>query len=162
VQFDKAVIGLACRLRRQFGCNKVKDIVKMIENAELSCRALGMRPVAIREDELTARQGWIAAPSDGWCDPGIIDIMHLLEEIVRIDVVSQHQPVQRGAMLLVELLLEQVRVFPRELQQFRHVGRHLDVDLGEKVRVMGIERVVEIENPIADRLESFGIGCTHP
>ena len=69
-----------------------------------------------------------------------------------------HQPVQRRAVFAIEFLLQLARLLARQRQQLRHIGRHLHVDLREQVRMVRIERVVEVEHPVGDMGEAGGIG----
>ncbi|EPR18456.1 hypothetical protein L902_12135 [Agrobacterium radiobacter DSM 30147] len=53
-----------------------------------------------------------------------------------------------------------------KLQKFRHIGRHVSIDLRKQIDVMRIERVVEIEDPFAYMVEIGGFGqvfrlCVH-
>ena len=131
----------------------------MVEDAELPRGLLGVAAIAVGEDELAARQlADRRAEHRIGLQPGIVDVVHLLEEIVGVDAVPVHQPVQRRAVFEVEFLLQLARLLARQLQQLRHIGRHLHVDLREQVRMVRIERVVEIEDPVGDMGETSGVG----
>ncbi len=76
-----------------------------------------------------------------------IDVMHEIHEGVRLHIMFLHEAGQRGAMLVVQVLLH----FPRrdriEPKQILDERRHPLVDLGKQIAFGGVERVVEVEDP---------------
>ena len=79
---------------------------------ELLGHALGMTPRAVGEDEpppgkaLEAPRRAPALSGTG----GEIDVVHVFEKRVRIELVHLHEPGQRGAVLPVVALLQMARV----------------------------------------------------
>ena len=64
---------------------------------------------------------------------GHVDVVHLGEEGVRVDAMAQHQPFQRGSMLVEVALLQQPCLVPAQPQQLAHIGFHLAVDLRAQI-----------------------------
>jgi hypothetical protein len=162
VQRGELVVGFAGRFRHQSGGHDIEDVVEMVEDAKLCRRALGMAAIAIGEDEFAARQcPDLRAEGRVRRKMRVVDIVHLLQKIVRVDAVPDHQPVQRRAVVAIKLFLQRARLIARQFKQFRHIGRHAHVDLGEQVRVMRVKRIVEVEHPVADAGEvgRFGNLC---
>ena len=83
----------------------------------------------------------------------MIDLMHVIEEIVRLHAVLGHQPAHGGAVALVIVLLHAERLLVRDLKKARDVVADALVHLLPEIEVMGIERVVEVEHPGLDVLE---------
>ena len=70
--------------------------------------------------------------------------------MVRIDAMFRHQPRQRGAVIVEIALLDLVCRGAIEPQRPRDIAGDATIDLLEQPRVMRIQRVVEIEDPVAD------------
>ena len=82
-----------------------------------------------------------------------IDVVHIVEEGLRRQVVHLHQAAERGAMFGVVALLDDLRLDGRNAEQIGDERRHALIDLGEQIAGGGIERVVEIEHPRIDMRE---------
>ena len=136
------------------GVADVEYALEALEDAELAGHPLGVRARAVGEDELAARQ-----PIDRRCQLGVlldhrqIEVVHVVEEGFRIHAVHLHQAGQRGAELAIVGLLQVAGVDERHAEEAGDELAHLLVDLGEQVALGGIERVVEIEDPHARRVE---------
>ncbi|MCY1234969.1 hypothetical protein D9M72_475700 [compost metagenome] len=76
--------------------------------------------------------------------------MRLLEKLVRVDAVVDHQTFERRAVVAVVVFLQLLRIGRVQRQKLRHIGRHVAVDLRKQVDVVRIERVVEVEDPVGD------------
>ncbi|MNL62820.1 hypothetical protein D3C87_1868790 [compost metagenome] len=80
--------------------------------------------------------------------------MHGVEEMVGIDLVPQHQAVQRGAIVPVIALLQVPRRLEIELGHIHHIAGDARVDLGKQVAAARIKGVVEVEHPIGNVAEA--------
>src|SRR5579871_4877138 len=80
--------------------------------------------------------------------------MHEVEKIVGLHAVLSHQPAHRGAVAPVVVLLQPKGFAVRNLEVVRDVVPNALVHLLPEVEVVGIERVVEIEDPGLDVVES--------
>ena len=151
IEAHELVVSRPGRLRHVVGCNDVEDVVEIVEDTESAGGRFRVLDAAVGEDELASRQ---RLDSGGELrlrrQRGIVDRMRLLQEIVGIDAVMDHQPLQGRAVLEVILLLQFAGVFSLHLQKSRDISRHILVDLREEINMMRIKRVVEIEHPIAD------------
>ena len=115
MEVGEALIGLARRLRRQAGGDDVEYVVEMVEDAELARGALGMAAVAVGEDEFAARQlPDRSAQHRIRHQPRIVDVVHLLQEIVGIDAVPLPSARERRAVFAIELLLQLARLLARQ------------------------------------------------
>ena len=151
VQAHELVIGIAGGFGHIVGRDNVKNIVKMIENAELTSCHFSVFHSAVCEDELASWQRLDRlTQSLVRRDNAVIDIMGMIEEVQRIDIVMQHQPFQRGAMIPIIALLNNFGFIGWKLQQIGHIGIHIAVYLRKQIHVMRIERIVEIKNPFVD------------
>src|SRR5690606_18306027 len=84
---EETVIGGPFRLRHQAGRDNIENIVEIVEDSELARRAFGMAAITVGEDEATARQRFDCLPERRiWGEPGIVDIMDLLQKVVRVDL----------------------------------------------------------------------------
>ena len=61
--------------------------------------------------------------------PGIVNVMNFFEKVICVYLMMDHQALERRAVLKVKLLLDLARVLARQLEQLRHIARHLHVDL---------------------------------
>ena len=104
---DEAVVGLALGLRHEIGRDDVEDVGEVRREAEPLRDLLRMLPRAVGEDVLLARQPEQRLPERRiGLHHGMIDVVDEFEELVRIDMVLQHQPAERRAVLSVETLLD--------------------------------------------------------
>lgn len=78
--------------------------------------------------------------------------MHEGEIVVRIDILRRHQAAQGGSVLVVKRFLVRHGFIAANIQNLLNVKRNLFVDLGKEIGLVGIERVVQIENPGLDTL----------
>ena len=85
-----------------------------------------------------------------------IDVVHVIEKVLRRHAMQAHQPGQRGAVLVVIGLAQALRLFERNAETIGDELAHALVDLGEQIAVGRIERVVEIEHPRLDMGETAG------
>ena len=83
----------------------------------------------------------------------MIDLMHVVEVVVRLHAVLDHQAAHRGAVALVVVLLQPERLLVGDLEEVRDVVADAAVDLLPEIDVMRIERVVEVEHPGLDMVE---------
>ena len=91
-------------------------------------------PLRDQHERLAARQRLDRrAQPRVWLDPGIVDVVHLLQEIVRIDAMPFHQPVQRRAVAVPQGAAHQAGGLVVQLQVVGDEPRHADVDLVEQV-----------------------------
>ena len=140
------------------------DVVDRLEargQAEPVEHAIGIGRVGDGEDDLAPGQ-----PTDRRRERGVflehvhLDIMDEGEEFVRVDVMFRHQPGQRRAMGQKILLLKTMRGGVVDVETIGDIGRHLRGDAREQHRTRRVQRVVEIENPVADMAETreHGVG----
>ena len=84
-------------------------------------------------------------------------------KIVGIDVMLLHQPLQRRAVALVIVFLQRARGHAVETEQLGQEQRDPLVDLRPDLRLMRIQRVVEVEDPVVDMGERLPLqgrqGC---
>ena len=73
--------------------------------------------------------------------------MDVGEEVLRVDAVKLHQPIQGRAVDAIVLFLQAARFARIHIEKARDIGGHARVDLGEEVAMRRIERVVEVEHP---------------
>src|SRR5215831_10955044 len=83
-----------------------------------------------------------------------IDVVHIVEERLRVHAVHLHEAAQRGAELAIVGLLQVARVCKGHAQQAGDELAHALIDLQEEIAVGGIERVVKVEHPHLRALES--------
>ena len=74
----------------------------------------------------------------------------VVEEALGFDAVLHHEPAQGGAVALVVVLLHAERLRGRNLEIAGDVVADARVHLLPEIDVVGIERVVEIEDPGLD------------
>ena len=83
-----------------------------------------------------------------------IDVVHELQERVRVDLVQLDEAGQRRAVVVVVALLQVAGMLQRQIEVLGDEGAHALVDLGEQVAGRRVERVVEIEHPHAGIVEA--------
>src|SRR5215472_1232771 len=81
--------------------------------------------------------------------------MHDLEKLVRVETVLLHQAAQRRAIAAVIVLLQPKRLLVCDFQEIDDVIANANIDLLPQIEVMRVKRVVEIEDPGLNRLESL-------
>ena len=125
---------------------------KPLAQPEPRQHAAGIRRVGIGEDDLAPGQ-----PRDGGRKRSVflqrvhLDIMDVFQECVRIDLMFGHQPGKRGTVAVEIALLDAACLVPVDLESFGDIAGHPRIDLIEQSRARRIQRVVEIEYPVADR-----------
>src|SRR5262249_16797400 len=80
----------------------------------------------------------------------VVDLMHHLQKLIRLEAVLRHQPAHGCAVALVIILLQPERLVVGDFQEVRDVVANAHVDLLPEIEMMRVERVVEIENPGLD------------
>src|SRR5262245_52750903 len=119
-----------------------------------------MVPGAIGEDELATLELLDrGAERRVGLERRVIDLVHEIEEVVRLHAVLGHQPAHRGAVALVIVLLQPERLLMADLEKLRDVAADALVHLLPQVDVMRIERVVEVEHPGVDVGKGTGNGA---
>ena len=156
---EKILVGRALGLRGEAGIDDVENVLEVMEDAELAGDVLGMAARAIGQDQLTAGQCRDRRP-ERWVgiEQGQVDLMGEVEEVSGVDAVFLHQPLQRRAVALVIIFLQRPRRHAVEAEQLRQEERDALVDLRPDLRLMRIERVVEVEDPMVDMAESVHVG----
>ncbi len=139
----------------------VVDRVELVEDAEPAEHPLGIGTVAVGEHKLAAGKARQRAGQRlVWRQNGHIDIVHEREEIPRLHAMAQHQPAQRGSMLVEIAFLDGARLGSAEVEQPGDEGFHAHVDLREEVGGGRVERVVHVEDPGLDRAGVRGSRAT--
>ena len=151
VAFEEQVVERVERLGVEAGGGDIENVGELPGDAEPVEHRLGMFHRTVGEDVFRAVQPLqhrrqIARRRDR----AVIDIVDVIEEVVRIDAVFLHQPLHCRAVLPEVALLHPARRVVRQVQRLGDVGADPQVDLGEQVALGGIDRVVEIERPVAD------------
>ena len=138
----------ALRLGHELARGDVADVLEQVQHAELFGDALGVAARAVGEDELAAGQACDRGGQLGRFGHGRqIDVVHVVEEGLRVELVDLHQPRQRGAELAVVALLQVARLREGYAEIVGDELAHAPVDFGEEVARRRVERVVEIEDP---------------
>ena len=78
-----------------------------------------------------------------------VDVVHVVEERLRLHAVHLHHAGQRGAELAIVGFLQIARVGVRHVEEAGDELAHAVIDLGEQVARGRIKRVVEVEHPHA-------------
>ena len=78
------------------------------------------------------------------------DVVHVFQEMVRVDVVILHQPGKRRPVRVEMILLDAMRFLGVAVEQPLDVGGHALVDQREQAARCRIQAIVEIEDPVAD------------
>ena len=131
----------------------------MMGDAEPRHHPVGMGDRAVGEDELPPRQGGQRRLEGGaGRNRRDVDLMHEIEEGVRIDVVMGHQPAQACAVLAEITLLQVARRRLLQPQQLFDEKPDAAIDLREEIAARRIERVVEIEDPVGDVVDGADQG----
>ena len=91
-------------------------------------------------------------------DPVERDVVDVVEEMMRIDVMLLHQPRKRGAMFVKVRFLDALGLDRVDAEQARDVSAHALVDQREQPGARGVEAVIEIEDPRVDVREGRGKG----
>ncbi|MNT45412.1 hypothetical protein D3C72_1819970 [compost metagenome] len=87
-------------------------------------------------------------------DRRIINGMDRVEKMIGVDLVLEHQSVQRGAEVPVIALLQGTGGFEIEPRHVHHILGDAAVDLREEIAFARIEGVVEVEHPVGDVAEA--------
>ncbi len=155
---ENVIVSLPERLGRKPHGADVPDVLEEIGQAGAGQDPLRMMAATIGEDEAPARQG-----GDGFAqtcvglDGGKVDVVDVEQEFFGIGIVQLDEAGERGAVVAVIGFLDAAGFFGIHPQQALDIGLHAGVDLGEKIGIGPVERVVEIENPVADMAE-IGLG----
>ncbi len=148
---EKAVIGLGERLWLKPAGDDIEYILEVAVDGEPLHDRVCMSPGAIGENELAPRQPLQrSAERRVGLDRRMIDLMDVIEVVVRIHAVLDHHASHRGAIAPVKILLLAKRIVVSSAQEFCDVDANAVVDLLPQIEVMRIERVVEVEDPRLD------------
>ena len=125
--------------------------VERIGEAEPLEHAARIILAGIGEDELAPRQP-VERRDQGRIggEPGEIDVVDEIEEVVRVDAMVRHQPGERGAVGVEIALLHPPRLDRVDAEQALDIVAHPHVDQLEQIAAVRIEAVVEIEDPAFD------------
>ena len=153
-ELQELVVGLRQRLWFELGRDDVEHVLEMGVDVEAAHHRVGMGARAVGEDQLAARQSLDrGAERRVRLQRRVVDLVHVVEEIVRLHPVLGHHPAHRGAVALVIILLLAEGFVVADLEEIRDVVADALIDLLPQVHVMRIERVVEIEHPGLDMAE---------
>ena len=148
---EEALVDLRLRLRFELGRSDVEHVVEVMFDFEPAQHRVGMRARAVGQDELAAGE-----LRDRRAERGVgrqrrvIDLMHDLQKLIRLQAVLLHQAAHGRAVAPVIILLQPERLVVGDLQKIDDVVADAHVDLLPQIEVMRIERVVEIEHPGLD------------
>ena len=149
--FEEALVGLLRRFRLEFGGDDIEDVFEMAVNIEPPHHGVGMLAGAVGENQLAAGQLLECQAERGvGLERRVVDLMHEIEEVVRLHAVLGHQPAHRGAVAAVIVLLQPERLVMRDGEQFGDIVADAIVDLLPEIELMRVQRVVEIEDPGGD------------
>ena len=84
----------------------------------------------------------------------MIDLVHDFEKLVRLEPVLLHQAAHRRAVAPVIILLQPKRFVVGDFEKIDDVVADAFVDLLPEIEMMRIKRVVEVEHPGIDALET--------
>ena len=82
-----------------------------------------------------------------------INVMHIRQIIVRLDLMFVHQPGQRGAVLRPVVRAQMIGMVARHRQPLHDPFGHSDLDLVKKSHRGRVKRVVQIKDPGLDMVE---------
>ena len=103
---DELAVGLHLGLGDEVGMHDVEDIAEVMGDADAGQDLLGMGHGPVGEDQLASGQR-MQGVVQGLVGRHrrMIDVMHIVEEIIRSDAMLGHQAAQRGAVFVEHLLL---------------------------------------------------------
>ena len=133
VGFQKVFIGRALGFWHVVGMHDVEDAVKQRCDAEAIHGAGSVGHRASGEHQFATGQS-----CNGFGEAGIrghrsiVDVVHIIQETLGLQTVFLHQPAQRCAMLVVELLLVKLGVSKRHAQFAGDIFTNLHIDLVEQ------------------------------
>ena len=84
----------------------------------------------------------------------VIDAVHELEIIIRLQTMLGHEAAHRRSIAFVVVLLQAKCLVFRYLQEVRNISAYALINLLPQIEVMRVERVVEIEHPGFDMAET--------
>src|SRR5260221_10898423 len=109
-----------------------------------------IRRIAVGEDEPPAGQArQQAREALVALHPVERDVVNILEEMVRIDLMLLDEPGERRSVRMEMVLLHSLRFLRADVEQTLDIGGHPLVDEGKKPGRRGVQAIVEIEDPIA-------------
>ena len=114
----------------------------------MAARCVGMDDLAARERPDGVRQGRVGM------DLVQIHRRHLIEIAHRIEPVMDHQPAQGEAVAREIALLDAPRLGRVDIEKVGDEGPHMPVDMGDQPLGDRIERVIEVENPGLDVIDT--------
>ncbi len=160
VRGEESFVGLRLRLGLELGGDDVEYAVEMPMNGEPLHHLVGVLAGAVGQDQLAAAELLDrGAQRRVRLQRRMVDRMHELQEIVRMQPVLGHQPAQRGAVAPVIIFLDPERLLGTDLEKIRDEIPDAGIDLLPQIQVMRVERVVEIEHPGLDLRESADWTC---
>ena len=134
----------------------------MAQQAQRAQHTTGIGARRIGEDELAAGQGTDGIEQLGMRgDRAVVDGVHGVEEMVGVDLMPVHEPVQRGAVGLVVALLQRPRLIEGQLRDLDDILGDQPVDLREEIAFPRIEGVVEVEDPLGHMREGTRSAWRH-
>ncbi len=155
VHGEKAFVVLRQRLGLELGGDDVVHVLEMMPELEPREHRVSVAARAVGQNQLAAGQLLDRRSQRGVRLQGrVVDLMHEIQEVIGLHAVLGHQPAHRSAIALVVVLLQPEGVVVRDVEEVRDVIADALVDLVPEVQVMRIERVVEVEHPGLDPLET--------
>jgi hypothetical protein len=152
-------------LRRGFrliaGRADVEHVGEQVRQAQPLQHAPGVDVVGIGEDQPAPRQPLQRRQQVGVVRQGLQ--RHVVEdgvEVLRVDAVVQHHPLQRQAVLGQVGLLQPERLFPRQAGDPLHEVGHPAHDGLHEPGLRRVEGVVQVEQPGVD-MAQVGGHCPH-
>ena len=155
VRGEESFVGLRLRLGLELGGDDVEYAVEMPVDGEPLHHLVGVLAGAVGQDQLAAPELLDRGPERRvGLERRMVDRMHELQEIVRMQSVLRHQPAQRGAIAPVIILLHPERLLGADLEKIADEIPDSCIDLLPQIQVMWVQRVVEIEHPGLDPSKS--------
>ena len=132
----------------------VEDVIEHMPDAQACQYTLGMGDRAVCEHQLAPGQSRKLRTKRGILgNDAHIKVMHMGKKILGRHIVQLHETRQRCSMLAEIVLLKAIGLVSIDAQEIADEPAHAHVHLREEIAGRRIERVVEIENPLADMLE---------
>ena len=135
----------------EVGGGDVEDVGEMVGDAEPGQHVLGVAQRAVGEHQLAPGQsGERGIQLGSGRNHRQIQLVDIVEIVVRIDFrMVQQEPAQRRTILMEIAFLHLARGHAVELEVLGEKRPHQDIDLIEQPAFARIERVIEVEHPIA-------------
>jgi hypothetical protein len=126
------------------------EVIEVLVYTDRVQHPASIRRIAVGEDEAAARQPR-QEPREPIIafDPIERDIVDVLKEIVRIDLMLLDEPGERRSMGVEVMLLHPPRFLGADVEQALDISCHPLVDERKKPGRRRVQAIVEIEDPIA-------------